>query len=63
MGQDRRRIFLKIIGRQPVIFGANKGFKETPGAACDLPRKLRVVVTQEHAFRRPQGADPMSDER
>ena len=33
------RVFLKIIGWKPVIFGANEGFKEKPGSARNLPQK------------------------
>src|SRR6185437_7306149 len=58
----RRRIFLKIIGREPVIFSAHKSFKEAPGTASYPPRQLNVGITHDLAFRRPQSADPVSNE-
>ena len=42
MGDDGQRVFLKIIGRQPVVFGADECFEEAPRAARNHPRKLNV---------------------
>ena len=45
------RIFLIIVRRQPVVFGADEGFEEAPGAASDQPRELRVFRAQLFSFR------------
>src|SRR5882724_2635585 len=62
MGKDWGRVFLKIIRRQPVVFGANESLKETPGAARYQACKLDIVDTQKLAFWRSQPADPVGDE-
>ena len=50
MGNDRSRIFLKIIRRQPVVFGANESFEETPGAASYQASELNILGAQSLAF-------------
>jgi hypothetical protein len=31
MGHDRSRLFLKIVGRERVVFWADEGLEEAPG--------------------------------
>src|SRR6185503_588677 len=58
----RRRILLKIIRREPVIFSANKSFKEAPGTASYSLGQLNVGIAHDLALRRSQSADPVSNE-
>ena len=47
MCDDWRRIFLKVVGREPVIVSADKGLKEAPRAARDQSRKRFVFSGQQ----------------
>src|SRR5258708_3492513 len=49
MGNDWGRVFLKIIRGQPVVFGANESFKETPGAARYQACKLDIADAKKLA--------------
>ncbi len=62
MRDDRRRIFLKVVRRQPVVFGADEGFEEAPGAPRDQSRKLRVFRAQQFSFGGSRFADPVSNQ-
>ena len=39
MGDGRDGVLLKVVWRQPMIVGTDKGFEECPGPACGLPQK------------------------
>jgi hypothetical protein len=41
MGSDGRGVFLKIVGRQPVVLGPDEGFEEPPRATRYEPREFR----------------------
>ncbi len=63
MGHDRRRILLKIVGREPIIFGGEKGFKKPPRLARHLFEKLPFDLAQAigPALQRPP--EPPGDGR
>src|SRR3979411_263764 len=44
MSYDRDRVLLKVVWRQPMIVGTDKGFEESPGPACGLPQKKYLVT-------------------
>ena len=55
MRDGLRRVFLHIVWRQPVVFGAGEGLEECPGAPRQASEK-RILGRREfgaHAFARP----------
>ena len=52
MGDYGYGIFLEVIRRQPVVFGAHKRFEEPPGAARDQPGEAQILAAQFSAFGR-----------
>src|SRR3989442_3489549 len=63
MRDHRERILLKIVGRQPVIFRADEGFKKAPGATRDIPCQAQIVREQLRAALDQSLADKTRDER
>ena len=66
MRDDGTRVFLKIIGRQPMVCISDESFKESPGAPRDQPQRLPVWLIQYAAGffqRRSAAADEISQPR
>ena len=63
MGDCRPRIFLKIVGRQPVIFIAHKSLKEAPGAPGYDPSCAKIFRRKRLRPGGAMAADISSDQR
>ena len=46
MSDSRYRVLLKVVRRQPMIFGTDKGLEERPRPACGLSQKEYLVTGQ-----------------
>src|SRR5437660_2885373 len=63
MRDNRPRIFLEVIGRQPVVFITNKGFKKAPGASRDGAPGADVSRSKLYWTFRTTAADIECDQR
>ena len=63
MGDDPRRLFLKIVRRQPVIFGANKGLEKCPGLARTVTQENKLPGGQPRVAAQKRTADPPGNGR
>ncbi len=63
MGHHGLRVFLKIIGRQPLVFLRDERLEEAPRAPRDEPRLLLVGRREFLAPDLAAPADPVGDER
>ena len=59
---DRCRDFLKIIGRQPIVFCVDQHFEEAPGLPGQAAQKRLLHVRQARLLGNEWPADPPSDD-
>ena len=54
MRQHRRRIFLKIIGGQHMVFGGNESLEKPPGEPRDVSQRLAIRIGDDHRSFEPR---------
>ncbi len=61
--RDHRRVFLQVVGRQPMIFVPDDRFKEAPGASRDYARGAKIFGSQLPTVFHQPPADIESNQR
>jgi hypothetical protein len=61
MGDRGDAVFLVVVRRQPMVFGADEGFEEGPGPARKLPEKEDLFRRESRPAPRERAADPPGD--
>ena len=61
MGNDSARVLLKMVGREPVVAGANEVLIEEPGATSQGVQTLLLSGVKGESFLGIRAADPVSN--